>query len=116
MPLLKSGVLDALGDHLLNDDVVLHLLRKVGCIISKQNVETEHHRNSQKESFKTFKVLRSGTGNLNEDSQGTRHSSWILGRFLRAFGAICEKVCGQIPWLWWLFSTFIGNLGPNQVG
>ena len=40
MPLLKSGVLDALGDHLLNDDVVLHLLRKVGCIISKQNVET----------------------------------------------------------------------------
>lgn len=28
VPLLKSGVLDALGDHLLNDDVVLHLLRK----------------------------------------------------------------------------------------
>lgn len=28
VPLLKSGVLDALGEHLLNEDVVLHLLRK----------------------------------------------------------------------------------------
>eukprot|EP00435_Cladocopium_sp_Y103_P023753 s1332_g5.t1 len=28
VPLLKSGVVDALGENLLNDDVVLHLLRK----------------------------------------------------------------------------------------